>query len=284
MAGSERVGYRNSKDTLLENAYYLLTPEAEVPQESVHRYVHLVEAIGAIPLKITPSIHDYATAAISHLPHVVASALVTLVQRANTLYEVEQSTQPKESKETDITKATKETTSSICRTPTPDEMIDMEELLPSIAAGGFKDLTRIASSDPGIWQQICHANATNLRVLIEEYIRILQSYLDASVDESQTALEDLFAKAKQYRDDLPITNKNPHLGSPTIRVDIADEPGALAAIATLLALRQISIKNIGIMHNREWEEGVLRIEFYTEEKQMEAAKVLRQKGYSVYDA
>ena len=66
-------------------------------------------------------------------------------------------------------------------------------------------------------------------------------------------------------------------------VDIADEPGALAAIATILALNLISIKNIGILHNREQESGILRVEFYDEESISKASRLLCSKGYTIYE-
>ena len=67
-----------------------------------------------------------------------------------------------------------------------------------------------------------------------------------------------------------------------LTVDIADEPGAIAAIATILALSQVSIKNIGITHNREYEGGVLRIEFYDQESTDKAHDILKNKGYVIY--
>ena len=68
-----------------------------------------------------------------------------------------------------------------------------------------------------------------------------------------------------------------------ITIDIADEPGEIAAVATILALKNISIKNIGIVHNREYEGGVLRIEFYQEEAIERSTKILREKGYSLHN-
>ena len=55
-----------------------------------------------------------------------------------------------------------------------------------------------------------------------------------------------------------------------------------AAIATILALHQINIKNIGISHNREQEDGVLKVEFYQKEEIEKAREILTAKGYSVY--
>ena len=62
-----------------------------------------------------------------------------------------------------------------------------------------------------------------------------------------------------------------------------DEAGEIATIATLLASNQISIKNIGIIHNREFEEGVLKIEFYEEPAQMKASTLLARYNYRIYE-
>ncbi|MDR0949571.1 MAG: prephenate dehydrogenase [Lachnospiraceae bacterium] len=244
MAGSERCGYRNSKANLLENAYYMLTPEPGVEPSKIERYRELVESIGAIPLILTPEKHDFATAAISHLPHVIAASLVNLVQKAAT-----------ETK---------------------------DNLFQRIAAGGFKDLTRIASSDPRLWQQICTSNQRNLIELLQQYQAMLNEFIEVLQTNEETLLTQYFQSAKSYRDQLPFTNAGFHADY-TIKVDIADEPGALATIATILALRQLSIKNMEITHNREWEEGVLAIAFYAEESQREAVSILRQRGYTVYE-
>ena len=65
--------------------------------------------------------------------------------------------------------------------------------------------------------------------------------------------------------------------------DIIDEAGGIAAIATILASNHLSIKNIGIIHNREFEEGVLRIEFYEEDSSKKASLLLQKYRYIVYE-
>ena len=110
MAGSEKTGFANSTDYLLENAYYLITPEAEIEISTLSDFVELVRSLKAIPTVLTYEEHDYVTAAVSHLPHIVASTLVNTLETLDT----------------------------------PEEYMKM------IAAGGFKDITRIASISPGI--------------------------------------------------------------------------------------------------------------------------------------
>lgn len=241
MAGSERTGFINSGALLLENAYYVLTPTASVPGEKVEAYRELVKTLGAIPLTMQCRQHDYVTAAISHLPHVVAASLVNLVR---------------------------------CR--------DSENgIMRLIAAGGFKDITRIASSSPDMWQQICLTNSENISGLLEDYISILSDFKEKIDTKKDSSLYELFDSARTYRESFIDASSGPIKRSFAITVDIADEPGALAAIATILALHQISIKNIGILHNREQEDGVLRLEFYDQESIEKARGILSGKGYVV---
>lgn len=74
MAGSEKTGYANASDLLLENSYYILTPGEGVPEERIAAFTELVKSIGGIPLTMTSHDHDYTTAVISHLPHVIAAS------------------------------------------------------------------------------------------------------------------------------------------------------------------------------------------------------------------
>ena len=242
MAGSERIGYINSKALLLENAYYILTPGNGVSKETVCAFSDLIASLGAIPMILTCRQHDFVTAAVSHLPHVVAASLVNLIQSS-----------------------------------------DSEDgIMKLIAAGGFKDITRIASSSPVMWQQICLTNGDNISKLLGNYITSLKQ-IKEEIDASRSdKLYDFFDNARSYRDSFIDTSSGPIKKSYAIRIDIADEPGALAAIATILALNQISIKNIGIVHNREQEDGVLQVEFYEEDSIEKAAEILHSKGYSIY--
>lgn len=243
MAGSERVGYMNAKAGLLENAYYILTPTRRTPPERVAHFRGLIEKTGAIPLVLEPAQHDYVTAAISHLPHVIASSLVNLVRDSDT----------------------------------------GEGIMKMIAAGGFKDITRIASSSPDMWQQICLTNADNIARMLDDYIASLTTVREQLARRSEQELYELFDSARQYRDSFIDASSGPIKKVYSLNVDIADEAGALAAIATILALNRISIKNIGIVHNREFEEGVLRIEFYEEAAVASAKSILAAKGYMIHE-
>ena len=108
MAGSEKTGYSSATDYLLENAYYMITPGPDVEIATVSAFVDLVQSLKAIPMVLTYEEHDYITAGVSHLPHIVAATLVNALASLDT----------------------------------------PEEQMKTVAAGGFKDITRIASSSP----------------------------------------------------------------------------------------------------------------------------------------
>ena len=132
-----------------------------------------------------------------------------------------------------------------------------------IAAGGFRDITRIASSSPDMWESICLENSRPLLDAIESYKKILDRIADAVRCEDAAFLHQDFEKAKNYRDDMPTKMSGMIAPVHEIYVDIIDETGAIATLATILGTNAISIKNIGINHNRESGSGALRIEFYS---------------------
>ncbi len=242
MAGSERFGYQNSKASLLENAYYILTPSDTVSPEKVTAYKSLINSIGAIPLILSYEEHDYVTAAISHLPHVIAASLVNLVRESDS----------------------------------------KDGIMKMIAAGGFKDITRIASSSPAMWQQICLTNTKNISVLLKKYIADLQEIAKKIEGQEESALYGFFDTARNFRESFIDVSSGPIKSEHVITVDIADKPGAIAAIASLLAMHGVSIKNIGINHNRELAEGALRIEFYDADAENAATDVLTKHGYGIH--
>jgi len=242
MAGSEKIGYANSNALLLENAYYILTPSAGVASEKVAQFEKFIENLGSIPLVLDETKHDYITAAISHLPHIIAAQLVNLIHDSD----------------------------------------DEHGLMRLIAAGGFKDITRIASSSPKMWEAVCMTNTDNIKKLLKDYIRYMQKSLDLLEEHSGPNIHDMFASAKDYRDSFINSSRGPIKKVYAVHVDIPDVTGALARTATLLASADISIQNIGIMHNREFEEGALRIEFYDAASLEMAVNVLKDNDYKIY--
>lgn len=92
-----------------------------------------------------------------------------------------------------------------------------------------------------------------------------------------------FQSSKDYRDSLSVAPKGPMKTVFELYCDLIDEAGGIAAIAAILASNNLSIKNIGIIHNREFEEGVLKIEMYDKSSYERATKLLRKYHYTVYE-
>jgi len=243
MAGSEQTGIANARALLLENAYYIITPTAHSDEKSVTDFRDLVASLGAIPLILDYKLHDYATAAISHLPHIIAYSLVNLVRKSDT----------------------------------------KDEIMKTIAAGGFKDITRIASSSPVMWENICLSNQDQLLRLIDAYIGTLEKTRDDIARADGASLIASFTAAKDYRDSITIARDGALKQSYELYIDLLDEAGGIATIATILASNHLSIKNIGIIHNREFEEGVLRLEMYDRKSLDASTALLKRHHYTVYE-
>ena len=243
MTGSEKTGIQNAHAYLLENAYYIITPTAKTTPEQLEDFRQLVLSLGSSALVLDYRLHDYATAAISHLPHIIAYSLVNLVRESD----------------------------------------DENETMKTIAAGGFRDLTRIASSSPVMWQNICESNHTQIVRLIDQYIKMLEKTRQDILDSNAQALLDTFQSAKDYRDSITIPNKGPIKEVYELYLDLLDEAGGIATVATILASNNLSIKNIGIIHNREFEDGVLRLEMYDRPSLDSAIGLLRKHHYTIYE-
>lgn len=242
MTGSEKTGILAADKTLLENAYYIITPTAITPQSDVEDFREFVRSLGSLPLILDYKTHDYSTAAISHLPHMIAYSLVNLVQQID----------------------------------------DDNETMKSIAAGGFKDITRIASSSPVMWQNICASNREQILVLMDKYTALLsrlRNYIEAS---DEPALLDFFQSAKDYRDSLSLPSIKTESTYYELFVDLPDETGGIAKVSRILADAGISIKNIGIVNNREFEEGILHISFADERSRSKAKELLDAQGYTTH--
>lgn len=242
MTGSERVGYRNSKASFMENAYYILAPEPEFPKEKTKWMEKLVQALGSIPLVLSCNEHDYVTAGVSHVPHVISALLVHLVQDCD----------------------------------------NKEEIMKMIAAGGFKDITRISSSSPEMWEQICLTNPDNILKLLDRYADNLGKIRETIANHDADGLYKFFDGARRYRDSFIDQSSGPIKTAYVLHADVEDRPGVIAAIVQLLAREDINIKNIGISHNREYEAGVLRIEFHDEPSLDKSRRLLTLNGYMLH--
>lgn len=242
MTGSEKTGYKNSSAALMENAYYILTPTEKTPAEKTEFLKSLAVRIGSIPVILNPKEHDDITAAISHVPHIIAAELVNLVR----------------------------------------EQDDASEHMKSLAAGGFRDITRIASSSPVMWQNICLTNTDSIIKFLTLYKDRLEHFISLLKDRKEEEIIAMFSSSKEYRDSMPVKSTGAIAKAYETYLDISDEAGAIAAVSTALAEHGISIKNIGILHNREFQEGVLHIAFYDEESICRANRLLEQLNYTIH--
>ena len=153
----------------------------------------------------------------------------------------------------------------------------------TVAAGGFKDITRIASSSPEMWEQICSTNRENIITVLDNYINSLISVKIALAEHDSHKIYELFDTSRDYRNSISDVSRGPLKKVYSIYCDMVDEAGGIAALATILATNGISIKNIGIVHNREFEEAVLQVEFYEEEARKKAVGLLRKYRYTIYE-
>lgn len=217
MAGSENSGYGHSATHLFENAFYVLTPMEDMPIGPVQSMVEIISSIGAFPLIMDSRTHDRVVGAVSHLPHVVAAALVNAVANVD----------------------------------------DSSRFKEKLAAGGFRDITRVASSNPDMWTSISLANREELLELTLGMMDQLERFSALLEDREGEEINAFYGGAKKYRDELPILQSGSLLSYYDIYVDIVDEPGVLGRVATILGEYNINIRNTRIIHSREHEPGCL---------------------------
>ena len=239
MAGSEKTGFFAANEHLYENAFYILAPNENITPEERKAFKKIVMLMGAIPLEIDPKRHDHIVAAVSHVPHIVASALAATVKSLD----------------------------------------GEDELMHTIAAGGFKDTTRIAASGPETWTSICFENRSEILNVTDRFIEILSKYRNDILNNDKDSFYARFDDASQYR--ATFAGKRDTDNYHTLFIDIADEQGILAKIVTLLSQNGVNIKNIGIRNSREYAGGVLQIAFDKKEYSDKSARLLREAGYSV---
>ena len=163
MAGSEHSGYRYSTDTLLRGAVYVVTPTPSSPQEKVTEMCDMIRELEAVPVIMDCKEHDYAVAGISHVPHLASAALAMMVHDND----------------------------------------DRDMHMHTLAAGGFKDTTRIAASSPEMWEQICVSNRDAISQLLDKYIEELETirtHIKSDSDaECSNYIKNLFNTAGEYR-------------------------------------------------------------------------------------
>lgn len=236
MAGSHKSGVTAAKGHLFENAYYILTPDAQTDEEKVERLRQLLGPTKGKIVVLDAEEHDRMTAIVSHFPHLVASSLVGRLS-------AQQQEQP---------------------------------FVNKLAAGGFRDLTRIASADPVMWRDITTQNREELLKQLDGWLEEMGNVRAMLTSNDPAEIYDYFASAKQFRDDLPITSQGAFYTTFDLHIDIPDHPGIISEITKILADERISLTNIRIVETRTDVFGILVISFQSTEDRELAKSALSQ--------
>jgi len=175
-----------------------------------------VAGLGAETIAVAPELHDALVAVVSHVPQLAASTLMNVASRGD----------------------------------------DEHAVMLRLAAGGFRDMTRIASSHPAIWPDICLANRDAIVEALDAYLAELGRVRSIVADGDRDALLTLLADARAARRNLPV-------GVPAdgtlveLRVPVPDREGVIAEVTTLAARLGINIADLEIAHSLEGRAGVL---------------------------
>lgn len=242
MAGTEKSGFKSSLSHLFENAYYILTPTKSTKETDINIMSNIIKSIGGIPIVTDADEHDFVTATISHVPHIIASALVNLVGKSDY----------------------------------PDGKMQ------TLAAGGFKDITRIASSSPEMWENVVLSNTQKIKGVLDSFVETLYEFKQHMDNNDSKGINTYFRTAKELRDSLPDNRKGLLISLYEIIVDVVDKPGTIGEIATILGSNGVNIKNINVSNSREFEQGCLRITLPDSDSVKNAVVLLSDQGYKVY--
>ena len=201
----------------------------------------LLKKTGARILLMDASEHDKVAAAVSHLPQLLAVSLMNVASQKNK------------------------------RNPA----------FLQLAAGGFRDMTRIASSPFPMWKDILSNNSSDVKNVLKEFRAELKRVEGAISGTSLSQLHSKFVRAKAFRDSIPKNTKGFLHPTHDIFLWANDSPGVLAQITTALFDKQINISDIELVKVREGQGGTFRLSFETHESAQKAIAVLRRKKFKV---
>ncbi|MFC0470278.1 prephenate dehydrogenase [Halalkalibacter kiskunsagensis] len=242
MAGSHKSGVEAARSHLFENAFYILTPIEGTDVRVIIQLQNWLKGTKATFIELSPSQHDRLAGAISHFPHVIAASLVHQIAKIE----------------------------------------DEDPLVSRLAAGGFRDITRIASASPTMWRDILLHNKESLLQLLDSWTMEMASVKALIEEESAEAIYTYFQDAKDFRDGLPVRKKGAIPSFYDLFVDVPDHPGVISDVTGILAQHQISLTNIRILETREDIMGVLRLSFRSEEDRERAQLHLQIHLYDTY--
>ena len=218
MGGSERSGPEHASASLVDGIVWVLTPDERAEAEAVASLETWIERIGGRPMRMSAARHDRLVAFVSHLPQIASTALMGLA-------------------------ATEEADE-------PDILL--------LAAGGFRDLTRLASSNPALWSQILLSNRDAIAEAIDLYSSRLADLRAMVVEGRGPDVEETFDDAKRAR--LRLAAKpQVRAGVAVLQVQAPDRPGALAELTSVLAEHSVNIEDLQIVHSPEGGRGTVHL-------------------------
>jgi prephenate dehydrogenase len=241
MTGSEYAGIKGADRYLFENALYVLTPTPRTDPAAVAEIKKIVAEVGARNLCLSPHEHDLIVATVSHLPHFLA---LTLMNYAGKL-----------------------------------ALSHPETLL--LAAGGFRDVTRVASGHPAIWRDIYASNREHLVNTCRQFrelLREMEQYLEQG---DFGTLVTIMEEARREREKIPLKIRGFLPAVYEVVVTVPDRPGTIAHVAGILGERGINIIDIEILRVREGDGGTIRLAFAKEAEAELALRALRENGVIV---
>ena len=220
MAGSHKTGAASADVNLFENAYYIFTPSSLTTPDTLEEMKDLLSGLHARFIEIDAEEHDRVTSQISHFPHILASGLM-------------------------------EQTASYA---------EQHEMTRRFAAGGFRDMTRIAESEPGMWTSILLSNRDTIIERIEDFKGRLDEIGQAISKGDESQIWNFFNQAREQRQAMEIHKRGGVDSSFDLYVDVPDEEDVILRILELL--RGTSLVNLHINEdNREDVHGILQISF-----------------------
>jgi prephenate dehydrogenase len=218
MAGSEQEGMDGADPSLFEGATWVLTPTVSTDAGAYTLVRSIVTSLGADVVALAPERHDELVATVSHVPHLAAATLMALAA---------------------------------------DGATEQGPML-RLAAGGFRDMTRIAAGHPGIWPDICAENRDAIVEALDRLVAALSAMRDLVILGDRPGLLDALERARSARVNLP-SRVARDTALVEMRTPVPDRPGVLAEITTLLGELDVNIEDLEIAHSVEGERGVLVI-------------------------
>ena len=235
MAGSHKTGAAAADATLFENAYYIFTPSSLTTGGAMKELKELLSGLGSRFIEIDAEEHDRVTSQISHFPHILAS---TLVEQAVAYGEE-------------------------------------HEMTRRFAASGFRDMTRIAESEPGMWTSILLSNPQAILERIADFKERLDQVAKTIQAENEEAIWSFFHEGRKHRKEMQIHQRPGRDSAYDLFIDVPDKEGVILEI--LQILQGISLVNIHINEeNREDIHGILQLTFKNAEDQERAQTLISQ--------